>query len=705
MEMKYFGVLLVALLLVSPAGYAATGKSSDSGMESDRSSATGPLRITSVWTEADPQNPGNFVLYAEVLDGALPARMENTIVTLKLTNPWNGALDDLGNIGYNAQNPAYINKNYYGVGLGQVYCGKKLKYQIRAQTISGAADSAADANTETLAQGMIILDCPAIAIACPTKSPIKVNCNAIDSAVAQAREWTGADGCKYECDNSITNINTCPTKSTLKVSCDSADSAVREWTGADGCKYECANSNQVMCPDTVPSCQGGTELYKYTDANGCTIFGCRAVNNGFSEVNAVLSTEPHLVSVGETIKAVGTVSYEQDPRLDAKPSAKKFKVVLSMQNGYGATSGTAPGAPVPSITPTEPVPSITPAAPVPSISTQGTASGEIRFSSVDGWDNGIVGSTARAISEIFNKRDTSNTEAGNINSADDNPGRSNDDDSTDPRRSAPGGVASAVSAGASSVSQERTDYVTLNAGEKKSVEAYFTASTPGTKVVRMQVYEYAGTECPSFPGQAAGAPGSRDAASCRDVYNEVANAAIRVKVAGEMPPPIPTVDPTVASAVIELRSGWNMVSVPINSKVDMRGVSEKCNSASYAWRLTENGYAKESVLVPGYGYWIKSTGACRYEVSGNSATTEIAQLFAGWNLVGAPGNEAELSSYAGNCQVTAGPWYYSKNAATDSASPYSYSANLQPGKAYWIKVAGACQLGIPSDEQPPVPPS
>lgn len=695
MEMKYFGVLMVALLLVSPAGYAATGKSDGSGAESDRSSVEGPLRITSVWAEPDPQNPGNFVLYAEVLDGSLPAGMDNTIVSLKLTNPWTGALDDLGNIGYSAQNPAYINKNYYGVGLGQVYCGKKLKYQIRAQAINGVADSA----PEVLAQGMLILDCPAIASTCPAKSPIKVNCNAIDSAAAQSREWTGADGCKYECDNSITNINTCPTKSTLKVSCDSADSAVRKWTGADGCKYECANSNQVMCPDTVPSCQGETELYKYTDANGCTIFGCRAITNGFSEVNAELSAEPHLVSVGETIKVVGTVSYEQDPRLDAKPGAKNFKVVLSMQTGYGATGGTVPGEPG------APVPSITPAAPVPSVSTQGAGPGKIRFSSADGWDNGIVGSTARAISEIFNKRDTSNTEAGNINSADGNPGRSNDDGSADQRRNAPGGVAAAVSADTSSVSQERTDYVTLNAGEKKSVEAYFAASTPGTKVVRMQVYEYTGAECPSFPGQAPGAPGSNRAAQCRDSYREVANAAIRVKVAGEMPPPIPTINPTVASAVIELRSGWNMVSVPVNSKVDMRSVSEKCNSASYAWRLTENGYVKDSVLAPGYGYWIKSTGACRYELSGNSATAGVAQLFAGWNLVGAPGNEVELSGYGGDCQVTAGPWHYTKNAATDSASPYSYSANLQPGKAYWLKVASACQLGIPSDEQPPVPPS
>jgi len=679
MEMKYFGVLLIAMLMVSPAGFATTSQPGN-GAESDRSSATSPLRINRVWAEADPQNSGNYVLYAEVLDGSLPAKMGNTIVTLKLTNPWNGNLDDLGQIGYNAQNPAYANKDYYGVGLGQVYCGKKLKYQIKAQNINDAADTSVAAQ----AQGMLSIDCSTTTNACPTKSPIKVNCNAADSAMASAREWVGADGCKYMCDDSAIAVNTCPTKSTIKVSCNSADGTVRQWTGADGCKYKCADSNQVICPDAKTVCQGGTEEYKYTDANGCTIYGCRAAGNGFSEVKVDLTAEPQSASVGDTIKAVGTIAYAQDPRMDARPRAKTFKVVLSMESSYG---GSISGVPVPG--------SIISGGPVPSVSTQGATPGEIRFSSTDGWDNGIISSATRAISGIFGSRGTNDPNVANA------PEGSNTDGSADPRRSSPGGsasggVAAAVSAGASSSSQERTDYITLNAGEKKSVEAYFTVNNPGAKVVRMHVYEYAGTDCPASAESATGAPG----APCRDVYKEVASTAANVLVGEEVPPPVPVM---VASAIIELSSGWNMVSVPVNSKVDMRSVSEKCNSASYAWRLTENGYAKENVLVPGYGYWIKSSGACRYEVSGGQATTQLAQLFAGWNLVGAPGNEAELSSYAGNCQVTAGPWHYSKSAAADS--PYSYSAKLQPGKAYWIKVAGACQLGIPSDEQPPVPPS
>ena len=77
-------------------------------------------------------------------------------------------------------------------------------------------------------------------------------------------------------------------------------------------------------------------------------------------------------------------------------------------------------------------------------------------------------------------------------------------------------------------------------------------------------------------------------------------------------------------------------------------------------------------------------------------------LFSGWNLVGAGGNDLSAVDSAGTCQITAGPWYYSKSSGS-SAGSYVYASTLSPGKAYWIKVPSACALD--SGDQPPAPPS
>jgi hypothetical protein len=149
--------------------------------------------------------------------------------------------------------------------------------------------------------------------------------------------------------------------------------------------------------------------------------------------------------------------------------------------------------------------------------------------------------------------------------------------------------------------------------------------------------------------------------------------------------------------VIKLYSGWNMVSVPANAKVSMADVASTCGTAAYAWRMGQSGYVKEDTLVPGYGYWVKGTKDCLFPVVPQTKQLFVQPgLFSGWNLVGAASNAMQISSNAGDCQITSGPWHYSP-----SISNYEYSDSLKPGEAYWIRVSSSCTLG---SEQPPVPP-
>jgi hypothetical protein len=243
--------------------------------------------------------------------------------------------------------------------------------------------------------------------------------------------------------------------------------------------------------------------------------------------------------------------------------------------------------------------------------------------------------------------------------------------------------------------QERVDYITLSPGESTTVSAYFVARSAGVNTATVKVYKYDST-CPPTVA-------SYNDRACKNGYALMAEASAKVTVSGETPPL-----PPGQQATIVLYQGWNMVSVPVNGKVDMNAVAAECSSSPYAWRLTADGYVKDKTLVPGYGYWIKAGQNCKFNVQvGSDTSFSLAKLFPGWNLVGALDTEVAISDYAGTCSITSGPWYYSHitAAATDSPS-YVYSAKLVPGQAYWIKVPESCSLGgLTTDDVPPQPPA
>ena len=226
--------------------------------------------------------------------------------------------------------------------------------------------------------------------------------------------------------------------------------------------------------------------------------------------------------------------------------------------------------------------------------------------------------------------------------------------------------------------QEKTEYAELRGSESATVVAYFTASTKGIKKATVEVYEPTG-----------GCVGG----NCPETYRLVASSFGYLKVSEKSQPPNPPAD----KFTLNLKSGWNMVSNPSKDSIKVADIANACGTTTYAWKLTSNGYVKATSLESGVGYWLKGTRNCDYTLSIGSYGTEIANLFSGWNLVGAPGKGTALSDVAGNCAITAGPWHYTG----DSSNPYAYSANLDEGKAYWIKVSSACALSGSAPPQPP----
>jgi hypothetical protein len=234
-------------------------------------------------------------------------------------------------------------------------------------------------------------------------------------------------------------------------------------------------------------------------------------------------------------------------------------------------------------------------------------------------------------------------------------------------------------------SQERVDYITLGPGESKEVSAYFAAKEAGTSTASIQVYELVSSnKCLET------ASGSANA-NCGQQYKLVASASTNVYITEQPPSP-----PSGNEFTMKLYKGWNMVSIPsTDSAIRMETFVKYCGSQNYAWMLTENGYVKQGTLKAGYGYWIKAGKDCEFGISAETLNANIQPLFAGWNLVGAPGKGVAVSDYIGTCQITSGPWHYTQPFSS-SNSPYAYSAKLEPGKAYWVKVPSDCTLsGVP----------
>jgi hypothetical protein len=220
----------------------------------------------------------------------------------------------------------------------------------------------------------------------------------------------------------------------------------------------------------------------------------------------------------------------------------------------------------------------------------------------------------------------------------------------------------------------RVEEITLAPGESKEVSAYFTANKLGTNFATIAVY-----------------------ASESGGYGLVASdtAKVHVKESGIPSPPN-------ESITIVLEKGWNQISVPAFS-LQVEELADACDISQNVWAYdaANKQYVKATTLGGGHvGFWVKAYSECKYTIDEPYLTPApyAFNLKAGWNMIGAPLSATAISSFAGNCKITSGPWNYSP-----AAGQYGYSSELAPGKGYWVKVAYDCTLG--GSDMPPSAPA
>lgn len=139
-----------------------------------------------------------------------------------------------------------------------------------------------------------------------------------------------------------------------------------------------------------------------------------------------------------------------------------------------------------------------------------------------------------------------------------------------------------------------------------------------------------------------------------------------------------------------LNNGWNLVSVPVTTPSyaastlypDASGSIFAYNGASYAPSTT---------LANGPGYWAFYTSQLSNKMFGQYfAGTTVTASAAGWVLVGSTSIPVTTASVTTIPSGQISGSFYGYNGIT-----YVPQTVLNPGKAYWVYVTGACTITLP----------
>ncbi len=137
-------------------------------------------------------------------------------------------------------------------------------------------------------------------------------------------------------------------------------------------------------------------------------------------------------------------------------------------------------------------------------------------------------------------------------------------------------------------------------------------------------------------------------------------------------------------------AGWNIISVPLES-VDMSAVNIFPEASSDIYRYS-NGYFPSDSLEGGAGYWVKFSEAVQKNYSGGTFSGNIS-ISEGWNLVGPFDyvvETAAVTTSPGDILLT--PFFSYENG-------YGNTAELNPGKAYWVKSSEEGELILNQETQ------
>lgn len=131
--------------------------------------------------------------------------------------------------------------------------------------------------------------------------------------------------------------------------------------------------------------------------------------------------------------------------------------------------------------------------------------------------------------------------------------------------------------------------------------------------------------------------------------------------------------------VVYVTRSWNLLSVPM-AVTDARRSVLYPSAISSAYRFDAvAGYAEDSALSVGRGYWIKFDADAQLTISGEPRMSQSIPLDEGWNLIGSLSEAVPVGS------ATTMPEGIIASEAYEYDGGYEIAAQYEAGKGYWIK--------------------
>ncbi|MBI1805261.1 MAG: exo-alpha-sialidase [Ignavibacteriae bacterium] len=136
----------------------------------------------------------------------------------------------------------------------------------------------------------------------------------------------------------------------------------------------------------------------------------------------------------------------------------------------------------------------------------------------------------------------------------------------------------------------------------------------------------------------------------------------------------------LATVRFPVRSGWNIVSVPVNG---ITGVTPYLfPTATLPAFAYEGTYVQKDTLTQGFGYWLSFPAETIVQIAGDSIRQGSIPVHDGWNLIG--GITTSLPSGA----IASDPPGMITSPFFTYTGIYVHSDSILPGRGYWVKVSG-----------------
>jgi len=151
-------------------------------------------------------------------------------------------------------------------------------------------------------------------------------------------------------------------------------------------------------------------------------------------------------------------------------------------------------------------------------------------------------------------------------------------------------------------------------------------------------------------------------------------------------------EPPTVSFSLDLRPGWNMVSVPLYLPDMSIGSVFSGAVAVYAWDQSAKAYVVPQKLDPCCGYWVAVPAVTRMNYTGVPLKRWSVTLSPGWNLAGSVyGGQVDFSQPSDDPDGSVEAFAYSWNPLAKS---YDYAQTIEPGRAHWLAVRQPCELTV-----------